>query len=150
MAYREFRRTIKVEPAFAMPSVSSEQRVKPGILKKMKLDLRRVAAFIRKAETEELLDRVTVYREGMEPAALDLMEGELDRRGVSRVEIAEHDEMRRATCIMLPDGTALRCSFCDRPAEVQGRGWIKVFWGTVPILPRLFSYCEVHRKQPET
>ena len=50
----------------------------------MGFDLRRVAEYIRRADTEELLDRVTVYREGMEPAALDLMEGELDRRGVTR------------------------------------------------------------------
>ena len=72
------------------------------------------------AETEELLDRVTVYREGMEPAALDLMEGELDRRGVTRAQIAEHDAKQRAAAIMLPDGTAMRCSFCDRPAVPPG------------------------------
>ena len=89
----------------------------------MKFNLKRVAEFIRRADTEELLDRVTVYREGMEPAALDLMEGELDRRGVTREEIAEHDAARRQTAIMLSDGTALRCSFCTRPAVVRGRGW---------------------------
>lgn len=110
----------------------------------MKLDLRRVAEFIRRADTEELLDRVTVYRAGMEPAALDLMEGELDRRGVTREQIAEHDVARRETAIMLPDGTALRCSFCNRPAVVSGRGWHKLF-GLVPLFPRLFVYCEVHR-----
>lgn len=109
----------------------------------MRLDLRRIAEFIRKAETEELLDRVTVYREGMEPAALDLMEGELDRRGVTRDQIAEHDAERRATAIMLPDGTAVRCSFCNRPAVVQARGWHRVF-GVMPVFPRLFSYCPVH------
>ena len=40
----------------------------------MHFDIQRVAAYIRVADTEELLDRVTVYRNGMEPAALDLME----------------------------------------------------------------------------
>lgn len=115
----------------------------------MRLDLKRVAEFIRRAETEELLDRVTVYREGMEPAALDLMEGELDRRGYSREDIAEHDEKRRLTAIILPDGTALRCSFCVRPAVVQARGWHKLF-GRVPIFPKLFAYCDSHdrRKTP--
>jgi len=113
----------------------------------MRLDLKRVAEFIRKADTEELLDRVTVYRAGMEPAALDLMEGELDRRGVTRDEIAEHDAERRATAIMLPDGTALRCSECDRPAVVQARGWHKLF-GRVPVFPRMFSYCSVHDRRP--
>jgi hypothetical protein len=110
----------------------------------MRFDLRQVAKFIRRADTEELLDRVTVYREGMEPAALDLMEGELDRRGVTREAIAEHDRLRRQTAIMLPDGTALRCSFCDRPAVVRGRGWHKLF-RRVPVFPRLFAYCDRHR-----
>lgn len=114
----------------------------------MRLDLKRVAEFIRKADTEELLDRVTVYRAGMEEAALDLMEGELDRRGVTREEIAEHDRLRRATAILLPDGTALRCSLCNRPAVVRASGWHKVF-GLVPIFPRLFSYCAVHNPQTQ-
>jgi hypothetical protein len=112
---------------------------------RMHFDLKKVAEFIRRADTEELLDRVTVYREGMEPAALDLMEGELDRRGVTREDIADHDADRRATAIMLPDGTALRCSFCDRPAVVRGRGWHKLF-GRVPVFPRLFAYCATHAR----
>jgi hypothetical protein len=112
----------------------------------MELNLKLVAEFIRRAETEELLDRVTIYREGMEPAALDLMEMELDRRGVTREEIAEHDHQRRQTAIMLPDGTALRCSFCDRPAVVKGVGWHRLF-RRVPIFPRLFAYCDFHDPQ---
>lgn len=111
----------------------------------MKLDLKKVAEYIRKAETEELLDRVTVYRDGMEPAALDLMEGELDRRGVTRGMIADHWVARRATAILLPDGTAKRCSFCDRPAVRQARGWHRLF-GRVPIFPKMFAYCEFHTK----
>ncbi|HJZ60309.1 MAG TPA: hypothetical protein VKE74_35525, partial [Gemmataceae bacterium] len=104
----------------------------------------------RRAETEDLLDRVTVYREGMEPAALDLMEMELDRRGWSREEIAEHDRQRRETAIMLPDGTAMRCSFCDRPAVLHGWGWHRLF-GRVPVFPWIFAYCDLHntRKPPE-
>src|SRR5829696_8583076 len=109
----------------------------------MEFNLKRVADFIRGADTEELLDRVTVYREGMEPAALDLMKGELDRRGVTREEIAEHDAKRRASAVMLPDGTAMRCSFCDRPAVRQARGWHRLF-GRVPIFPRVLAYCAFH------
>jgi hypothetical protein len=112
----------------------------------MKLDLKRVAEYIRRAATEELLDRVTVYREGMEPAALDLMEGELDRRGVTREEIAAHGARRRETAIFLADGTAMRCSFCDRPAVKQARGWHRLF-GLVPIFPKLFAYCEIHSSE---
>ncbi len=109
----------------------------------MEFDIRRVAAFVRAAESEDLLDRVTVYREGMEPAALDLMEGELDRRGYTRNDVIDHDEMRHETAIMLPDGTALRCSFCDRPAAVRGRGWHKL-WRRLPVFPRVFAYCDAH------
>jgi hypothetical protein len=111
----------------------------------MEFSLKRVAEFIRRADTEELLDRVTVYREGMEPAALDLMEGELDRRGVTREEIAEHAAKRFETAILLPDGTAMRCSFCDRPAVTQSRRWHRLF-GYVPIFPKVFVCCDLHSK----
>jgi hypothetical protein len=116
----------------------------------MELNLKLVAEFIRGAETEDLLDRVTVYREGMEPAALDLMEMELDRRGVTREAIAEHDRQRRERAIMLPDGTAMRCSFCDRPAVVRTIGWHRLF-GRIPIFPWKFAYCDEHdtHKPPE-
>jgi len=108
-----------------------------------RFDLRRVAEYIRRAETEELLDRVTVYRNGMEPAALDLMEGELDRRGITREEITSYGEDRWQSAIRLPDGTARRCSFCNRPAIMEGRGWHRLF-GIVPVYPRVFAYCATH------
>lgn len=109
----------------------------------MEFNLRRVAEFIRGAETEDLLDRVTIYRAGMEPAALDLMEMELDRRGVSRDAIAEHDRERRATALFQPDGAAIRCDFCDRPAVVRRWGWHRLF-GRVPAFPRIMACCAVH------
>jgi hypothetical protein len=109
----------------------------------MRLDLRAVAAFVRNADTEDLLDRVTIYRPGMEPAALDLMEAELDRRGVTRSDIADHHISRHQTAIMLPDGTALRCNFCGRPAVVRGWGWHRLF-GRVPVFPRVFARCGMH------
>lgn len=110
------------------------------------LDLKRVAAFVRSAETEELLDRVTVYRAGMEPAALDLMEAELDRRGVTRSDIVDHHIARREQgAILLPDGTALRCSLCARPAVERRWRWHRLF-GVVPLFPRKLARCEVHAK----
>ena len=132
----------------------------------MNLPLRDIAHYVRNADTEELLNRVTVYRDGMEPAALDLMEGELDRRGITRAQIAEHDTRQRAVAIMLPDGTAKRCSCCDRPAVVETRGWYRwrarvpllpLFSGraevplgiSVPLFPRMFAYCEAHRSAPD-
>ncbi len=118
----------------------------------MQFPLREIAHYTQTAPTEELLDRVTVYREGMEPAALDLMEGELDRRGVTRAQIAQHNAIQRASAIMLPDGTAMRCSRCNRPAVGEARGWHKmqlripfVALGlSIPLYPRLHAYCAVH------
>lgn len=112
----------------------------------MEFNLKRVAEFVRGADTEELLDRVTVYRDGMEPAALDLMEGELDRRGVTRDQIAAHDTRRREHAIMLPDGTALRCSFCDKPAVAKAWRFHRLF-GKVPVFPMRFAYCDFHAEQ---
>ena len=108
----------------------------------MKLDLRAVAANVRRADTETLLDRVTVYRPAMEPAALDLMEGELSRRGVSEDDIAAHAE-GRAGVLVLPDGTARRCDRCERPAVWRGWGWHRL-WGVLPVFPRRVNRCEGH------
>lgn len=114
----------------------------------MALPLKEIASYARRATNEELLDRVTVYRDGMEPAALDLMEGELDRRGVTREEIAEHDARARAAVILRPDGTAKRCERCDRPAVHQHRGWHKLY-GFLPVFRRTFCLCEDHRPNPD-
>ena len=117
----------------------------------MRFDIRRVAEYVHSADSEELLDRVTVYRDGMEPAALDLMEGELDRRGVTRAAIAEFEAMRRETALTRTDGTIIRCLLCDRPATGRGRGWITIMGGRVPIFPWRFPYCDTHsRKEPQT
>jgi hypothetical protein len=109
----------------------------------MRLDLHAVARFIRSADTETLLDRVTVYRAGMEEAALDLMEGQLDRLGVSREEIAAHDAARRAVCLFGPDGMAVRCDRCERPAVHTGWGWHRL-WGLVPAFPLRRAACDRH------
>ncbi len=134
----------------------------------MDLDLKTVAAFIRKAETEELLDRVTVYRDGMEPAAVDLMENELARRGYKPDAIAEHGRQRRETVLFHEDGTAIACSLCRRPAVVRIRGWYRIgarsgfyaatdsmvpnviqlvgrkLLGWLPLFPWTFFYCDEH------
>lgn len=109
----------------------------------MDLDLRVIVENIRKLDTEELLDRVTVFRGGMEPAAIDLIYAELSNRGVHQDQIDLHEDQRKAEVIFEADGTAIVCSFCDRPATVQARGWHKL-WGKVPLFPRLFSYCSEH------
>jgi hypothetical protein len=108
----------------------------------LRLDLARVEENARAAETEDLLDRATAYRDGMEPAALAIVEEELSRRGCDAARIAAHaaegaDVLRRA------DGVALRCSFCPRPAVSRGWAWHRM-WGLLPAFPRVFRYCRSH------
>lgn len=109
----------------------------------MRLDLRAVAENARRAETTELLDRVTVYRDDMEPAALDLIEGELARRGVEPDAIRDHHRLRRERLIRDADGSCVRCEFCDQPAVRLGRSWHRI-GGIIPVFRRSFAYCEDH------
>jgi hypothetical protein len=113
----------------------------------MRFDPERVRANARAATTEDLLDRVTVYRSGMEPAALDIIETELGERGVRSDRIEAHARSHGTDVICWPDGTARPCSFCERPAVTQGWGWHR-WWGLVPLFPRFFSYCAEHQPQP--
>jgi hypothetical protein len=109
----------------------------------MLFDLRRVEANAREAATEDLLDRVTVYRAGMEPAALRIIEAELRRRDITANEIETHARERERETRMLPDGTAARCSFCHRPALAEAWGWHRL-WGRLPLFPRRHRYCREH------
>lgn len=112
----------------------------------MQFDLERVRRNVRQASTEDLLDRVTVYRVGMEPAALAVIEQELDQRGLTLEQIAEHEQRRREQIILRPDGSVQPCSRCSRPAVTAGWGWHRV-WGRVPLFPRWFAYCDEHDPQ---
>lgn len=106
--------------------------------------IQRVAEFVRHADTEELLDRVTVYREDMEGFAVELMEAELDRRGITPEEISEFHRLRLATALRDREGHVIRCLLCDRPATGRGWGWLTMFAGTVPVIPWKFAYCDLH------
>ncbi len=109
----------------------------------MKLDLKRIAEFSRRADTEELLDRVTIFRDDMEPAALDLFEGELMNRGITRAELQTHETERLSVVLYTDTGAVARCSYCDRPAVRMRSGWYRVFW-RVPVFPRLMPCCTIH------
>jgi hypothetical protein len=113
----------------------------------MELNLERVRNNARHATTEDLLDRATVYRTGMEPAALEIIEEELLSCGVDEHALAAHRE-RRKHALLLDDGSAVTCSFCHRPAVVYYWGWHRL-WGLVPVFPRRFAACEVHRPAEE-
>jgi hypothetical protein len=109
----------------------------------MEFDLHRFRQNIREAHTEDLLDRVTVYRLGMEPLAVDLIEAELHQRGVTSDEIDRHAANRERQVIFGPDGIAATCSFCHDPAVATAWDWHRLFkW--VPLFPRRFYYCEAH------
>jgi hypothetical protein len=108
-----------------------------------KLDLDRVRANVAKAMTADLLERATVYRDGMEPAALDLIETELRRRGVSYQQQAEYGEVQEKTVLRGRDGLPLRCCMCPHAAVETHWAWRRLF-GIVPIFPRRCPYCERH------
>jgi hypothetical protein len=112
-------------------------------------DRERVLVNVRRATTEDLLDRVTAYRAGMEPEALDIIESELEARGVTPAEVAGHAERRRRDSIFLPDGVAAKCSFCHRPAVAEHWGW-HCLWRVLPVFPRHFRYCDEHLPGGET
>ena len=113
----------------------------------LEFDPERVTKNALEATSEDLLDRITVYRDGMEPEAVEIIEAELRRREIGREEIEAHEAHRRERMIPLPDGTALSCSFCHRPAVEQRWGMHRM-WGRIPVFPRYFSYCEVHLAAP--
>ena len=109
----------------------------------MEWDLQKLLVNIRKADTDELLDRITAYRPGLERDAIDMVEQELHRRGVAAERIAEHWELCRRDCIFHADGTAKMCSYCRKPAVREGWGWHKIF-GKLPVFPRPLCCCQVH------
>ncbi len=120
----------------------------------MELDLERVRENVRAATDEDLLDRVTVYRAGMEPAALEIIEAELRRRGHSAEDIDDHAYQRNGVTLWRADGTARSCSECRRPAVDGDWGWhwLRVMaWGKrrrlIPLVPRYLYYCEKHRPE---
>ena len=98
---------------------------------------------VHEAATEDLLDRITAYRAGMEPEAIGIIEAELAGRGVHRADIDRHQAENCQGIILRPEGFAYRCSFCRRPAVLRRWGWHWV-WGMVPVLPRVLSYCSRH------
>jgi len=109
----------------------------------MRFDPERVRRNAENAATDDLLDRVTVYRSGMEPEALVLIEAELRSRGVTAADIKEHAVERSQQTIPLHDGTVRSCSFCHRPALAEGWRWHRL-WRVLPVFPRYVFWCAVH------
>ncbi len=113
----------------------------------MLLDVERMKANVRQAETEDLLDRVTIFRGGMEEAALAYIDEELRRRDITRADIHAHEDMRRQNLILMRDGFPARCGECFRPAVECVVDWHWVY-GLIPLFRQSFYYCEKHRPKP--
>ena len=112
----------------------------------MHFDEQKVRDNVRRADTGDLLDRVTAYRAGMEPTAIEMIEQELRGRGVSSAAVARHREIGEAEWLWLDDGSAAMCSYCRRPAVQIAWGWFRIFGGMVPLLPRRVYRCADHSK----
>jgi hypothetical protein len=114
----------------------------------MSFDLEKVRANVRQAETADLLDRVTIWRDGMEPEAIELIEAELRRRGVQAEELEAHARQRAGNMILRPDGLPVVCYYCNKPAV--SRRWV---WGRTrgigPPIPRRACVCEEHSRKDE-
>ncbi len=95
------------------------------------------------ATTEDLLDRATVYRGGMEPEALAIIDEELRNRGVNPGNVFDHGEERRRQLLTGPDSIPTRCSRCARPAVARVWRWHRL-WGVLPIFPRWMAFCAEH------
>ena len=104
------------------------------------MNLEQVRKNVQSATTEDLLDRATVYRTGMEPEALTLIEAELEFRGVTGAMIHDH-AAKRGEVFRRTDGTAKKCHFCHRPAVGGGWRWHRL-WGRIPVFPWLYVWCE--------
>ncbi|MCC6416755.1 MAG: hypothetical protein IT429_00730 [Gemmataceae bacterium] len=109
-----------------------------------RFDATKVQENARKATTEDLLDRVTAQRDGLEPEAVEIIERELRARGVRAEQIADHAERYREV-VRAADGLTARCCFCHRPA-VARRWRLHRLWGVLPVFPRPFYYCAEHRR----
>jgi hypothetical protein len=112
-------------------------------MKNLRLDLEKVRANVKNADTEDLLDRATIYRAGMEPAALEIIDAELRSRGVGEEAVAAH-AARRGAGVRDADGLPMKCEKCRQPAVAEAWAWHRL-WGVLPLFPRRMAFCEVHR-----
>jgi hypothetical protein len=114
----------------------------------MDSNLDKVRANVRQADTTDLLDRATVWRDGIQPEALDVIEAELRRRGVRAEELEDHARRRAGNMILRPDGLPAVCYYCDKPAVTRRWVWGRM-WRIGPPFPRRACVCEEHAPKAE-
>lgn len=98
---------------------------------------------IRAMPSPELLDRVTVLRDQIDPEALELLHAELASRGIGPDEIGAHQREMKLKVIQHPDGMPAVCHQCGRAATFSRPEWHKLL-GLVPLFPRQRYWCEEH------
>ncbi|MCS7166146.1 MAG: hypothetical protein RMI91_12665 [Gemmatales bacterium] len=110
------------------------------------LNTKRLLANAARADTLELMDRVTVLREHLEAEALEIAEAELARRGITPEEIAAHGRKWKHRVLRDENGMVWCCSWCGRAAVAEEIGWHR-WLGLIPIWRRRYRYCETHWRQ---
>jgi hypothetical protein len=108
---------------------------------RVKASPERLLANIRTAATDDLLDRVTVFREAMEPEAVAVIEAELARRGLGPDEIHTHRHALQHRVLRDERGLVACCRRCPRAATQTARDWHR-WLGLVPLFKRRFYYCD--------
>lgn len=103
-------------------------------------------AYARAMTNLELLDRITVLRDGMDADALELFHAELASRGVGPDEIGQHQRDIRMKAIQHRDGLPATCHRCGRAAVHSRIEWHRL-WGLVPLFRRQRYYCEEHGQE---
>lgn len=98
---------------------------------------------IRAMSSLELLDRVTVLRDGMDTDAMELFHAELARRGVGPDEIGAHLRDMCFKIVQHPDGLPAVCHACGRAAVMARTEWHRLL-GLVPLFQRKRYWCEEH------
>lgn len=118
-----------------------------------KVELDRVRENVLKATSEDLINRVTVYRGGMDPDAVLVIEAELATRGVTPAAIREQNNA--PDLLRDQNGVALTCFLCDRPAVVEvddhvslWGGLLGYMLGSIEIPQFSRRYCREHRPPP--
>jgi hypothetical protein len=111
----------------------------------MRFDEDHVRLNARQATTEDLLDRATVYRDSLEPRAMEIIEAELRGRGVGPQEIAAHETRRGTGLLRDANGQVIPCSFCTRPAVFEARAWHRLWGGPA----RVSALVSLLRAAPE-
>jgi hypothetical protein len=114
----------------------------------MEISPAKLLAHVGQMEQAELLDRVTVFRDALEPDAVEVMEAELARRGIGPEEIHQHYRQIKHRVLRDAHGIPAQCSWCER-AAVEMREDFHKLWRLIPVAKRIWYYCERHFAEKE-